>query len=543
MLRMTSSGTEAAMTAVRLARAATGRERVLKFAGAYHGHFDDMLAQAGSGLATQGLPSSPGVPASSAAGHDRRAVERSRGADGRLEANDLAAIIAEPLPANMGLVPPIEGFLEHAARASRRVRRAADPRRGDQRAARRARRRAGADRRSRGPDRDGQDHRRRAAGGRGRRPRGADARCSPRRARSTRRARCRATRWRSPPGWRRWRCSTSRLPAARGDHRAARRRAARGRRRVPRAGRQRARAADRVLHRDRRCWTSRTPRPATSTPTAAGAASCSRAASTRRRPSSRPGSRPWPTRPSRSSARSRPPPRPSRQLPEPGERRLSGCRAGRRRRWPAAAGRGPAGRGRADRRPARGRRARGGVARDRRRRGPARRRHARGVRAADRGDLRGLSAALRRPAPADSDDADLGLLAATGCTRSASSGSSSSATPRRGGARRHDLAERARAGQPATPSSPPRCGRPVRAPSDGAPQRGPRSRQGAVLRGLAGGDRGDAHKLAGRGDRALIRASILFPRCPTSTHKHKSKYTLDRGIPGAFEGETVTRRA
>ncbi len=65
MLRMTSSGTEATMTAMRLARAATGRERVLKFAGAYHGHVDGLLAQAGSGLATQALPASPGVPAGS----------------------------------------------------------------------------------------------------------------------------------------------------------------------------------------------------------------------------------------------------------------------------------------------------------------------------------------------------------------------------------------------------------------------------------------------------------------------------------------------
>ena len=68
MLRMTSSGTEAAMTAIRLARAITGRERILKFAGAYHGHVDGLLAQAGSGLATQASPASPGVPESAAAG-------------------------------------------------------------------------------------------------------------------------------------------------------------------------------------------------------------------------------------------------------------------------------------------------------------------------------------------------------------------------------------------------------------------------------------------------------------------------------------------
>ena len=64
MLRMTSSGTEASMSAIRLARAATGREKLVKFAGAYHGHVDGLLAQAGSGLATQGIPASPGVPES-----------------------------------------------------------------------------------------------------------------------------------------------------------------------------------------------------------------------------------------------------------------------------------------------------------------------------------------------------------------------------------------------------------------------------------------------------------------------------------------------
>jgi glutamate-1-semialdehyde 2,1-aminomutase len=112
MLRTTSSGTEAAMTAVRLARAATGRELVLKFAGAYHGHVDGLLAQAGSGLATAALPASPGVPASAAAGtivvgwNDPDAVLAAT------KGHELAAIIAEPLPANMGLVPPREGFLE-----------------------------------------------------------------------------------------------------------------------------------------------------------------------------------------------------------------------------------------------------------------------------------------------------------------------------------------------------------------------------------------------------------------------------------------------
>jgi glutamate-1-semialdehyde 2,1-aminomutase len=112
MVRMTSSGTEAAMTAIRLARAATGREHVLKFAGAYHGHVDWLLAQAGSGLATQALPASPGVPRSAAAltvvvpWNDPDALAAA------CERFELAAIIAEPLPANMGVVPPRDGFVE-----------------------------------------------------------------------------------------------------------------------------------------------------------------------------------------------------------------------------------------------------------------------------------------------------------------------------------------------------------------------------------------------------------------------------------------------
>jgi glutamate-1-semialdehyde 2,1-aminomutase len=112
MVRMTTSGTEAAMTAIRLARAATGREPILKFAGAYHGHADALLAQAGSGLATQALPASPGVPESSAA---QTVVVSWNDAEAVLAATErhrLAAIIAEPLPANMGLVPPRSGFLE-----------------------------------------------------------------------------------------------------------------------------------------------------------------------------------------------------------------------------------------------------------------------------------------------------------------------------------------------------------------------------------------------------------------------------------------------
>jgi glutamate-1-semialdehyde 2,1-aminomutase len=112
MLRMTSSGTEAAMTAVRLARAVTGREQVLKFAGAYHGHLDGLLAEAGSGLATQALPSSPGVLSSAAAATVLVPWNDPEALLAATERYELAAILAEPLPANMGLVPPREGFLE-----------------------------------------------------------------------------------------------------------------------------------------------------------------------------------------------------------------------------------------------------------------------------------------------------------------------------------------------------------------------------------------------------------------------------------------------
>ena len=112
MLRMTSSGTEAAMSAIRLARAATGRTALVKFAGAYHGHVDGLLAQAGSGLATQAIPTSPGVPEAATAAtvivpwNDPDAVREA------VAASEPAAILVEPYPANMGLVPPLEGFLE-----------------------------------------------------------------------------------------------------------------------------------------------------------------------------------------------------------------------------------------------------------------------------------------------------------------------------------------------------------------------------------------------------------------------------------------------
>ena len=108
MMRMTSSGTEATMSAVRLARAVTGREKILKFSGAYHGHVDGLLAEAGSGLATQGIPASPGVPEAAAAA---TIVVPWNAPHALPDTHDVAAILLEPVPANMGVVPPSDGFL------------------------------------------------------------------------------------------------------------------------------------------------------------------------------------------------------------------------------------------------------------------------------------------------------------------------------------------------------------------------------------------------------------------------------------------------
>jgi glutamate-1-semialdehyde 2,1-aminomutase len=119
MMRMTSSGTEASMSALRLARAVTGRDRVVKFAGAYHGHVDGLLADAGSGLATQGIPASPGVTLAQAADtvvvpwNDRAAVDEA------LSRGDVAALVCEPYPGNMGVVAPATGFLAHLREATR----------------------------------------------------------------------------------------------------------------------------------------------------------------------------------------------------------------------------------------------------------------------------------------------------------------------------------------------------------------------------------------------------------------------------------------
>ena len=122
MVRFVSSGTEAAMSAVRLARAATGRSLVVKFDGCYHGHADHLLAAAGSGVATLGLPDSPGVTAAAVgdtlvlAFNDLAAVEdlfQHRG-------EEIAAVLVEPVPGNMGVVPPAPGFLQGLRAVTRR---------------------------------------------------------------------------------------------------------------------------------------------------------------------------------------------------------------------------------------------------------------------------------------------------------------------------------------------------------------------------------------------------------------------------------------
>ena len=113
-VRLVSSGTEATMSAVRLARGFTGRSKVLKFSGCYHGHADGLLARAGSGVATFALPDSPGVTGSAAADtivtafNDAAGVEEAFASAGE----DIAAVIVEPVAANMGVVPPAPGFLE-----------------------------------------------------------------------------------------------------------------------------------------------------------------------------------------------------------------------------------------------------------------------------------------------------------------------------------------------------------------------------------------------------------------------------------------------
>jgi glutamate-1-semialdehyde 2,1-aminomutase len=114
MVRMVSSGTEATMTAIRLARGFTGREKIIKFTGCYHGHADSLLVKAGSGVATLGIPGSPGVPKALAEltiTLPYNDTEQVRGVMAR-HGEEIACIIVEPVAGNMGVVPPSPGFLE-----------------------------------------------------------------------------------------------------------------------------------------------------------------------------------------------------------------------------------------------------------------------------------------------------------------------------------------------------------------------------------------------------------------------------------------------
>ena len=175
-VRFVSSGTEAAMSALRVARAATKRDRILKFEGCYHGHADAFLVKAGSGALTLGTPTSPGVTRATSAdtlvaayndlGSVQRAFDAHRRSDRRHHRRADRG--------QHGSRPACRGIPGRAARDQRKGRRAADFRRGDLGFSRRARRRAGAGRRATRTDVSGQNHRRRSSGGRVRRTRGPD---------------------------------------------------------------------------------------------------------------------------------------------------------------------------------------------------------------------------------------------------------------------------------------------------------------------------------------------------------------------------------
>ncbi len=173
MVRFVSSGTEATMSAVRLARAFTGRDKILKFVGGYHGHVDALLAEAGSGLATLSIPSTPGVPASVTADTllcQYNDLDAAR-ALAEQHADQLACVIVEPVAGNMGVIPAAAGLPGGPAGDLQRHRGAADRRRGDHRLPGCLRRRPGAAGGARRSHLPGKDRRRRPAGGGLRRPR------------------------------------------------------------------------------------------------------------------------------------------------------------------------------------------------------------------------------------------------------------------------------------------------------------------------------------------------------------------------------------
>jgi len=115
VVRMVNSGTEATASAIRIARAATGRSGIVKFEGCYHGHADPFLVKAGSGAATLGQPDSPGVPAGTVADTRVATFNDLESVGASLANGDVAAVIVEPVAGNMGVVPPLPGFLEGLA--------------------------------------------------------------------------------------------------------------------------------------------------------------------------------------------------------------------------------------------------------------------------------------------------------------------------------------------------------------------------------------------------------------------------------------------
>src|SRR3982750_3750235 len=120
MVRMVSSGTEATMSAIRLARGMTGRSKLVKFEGCYHGHADSLLVKAGSGVATLGLPDSPGVPAALAENTLTVPFNNTTALEEVFSAHtDIAAVIIEPVVGNMGCVPPGDGYLEAVRKLTR----------------------------------------------------------------------------------------------------------------------------------------------------------------------------------------------------------------------------------------------------------------------------------------------------------------------------------------------------------------------------------------------------------------------------------------